>query len=134
MWTHEETAETAAAPARVWAVLADVPNWTAWDTSMESVTLEGPFAVGSTIVLHPKGQDPVPTTIIELVENQTFCDEAVMGETVLRFAHDLAELPGGGTRLTYRLTVTGPGGDEIGPMIAEDFPEAMAALLARART
>ena len=49
MWTHEHTVETELPPEAIWQVLSDVDGWTSWDTSMEQVTLLGPFAVGTEI-------------------------------------------------------------------------------------
>ena len=53
-----------------------------------------------------------------------------------RTAHRLERLDGGGTRVTYRMEITGPAADEmgpqVGPAITADFPETMAALVALA--
>ena len=37
-------------------------------------------------------------------------------------------------RVTYRTEISGPDGAELGPMITADFPETMAALVARAQS
>ncbi len=39
--------EIAASPDVVWAVLADIPGWPSWNTSVKSATLEGEFVAGS---------------------------------------------------------------------------------------
>ena len=135
MWAHEHTAETAANPKEVWQVLRDLDRWGAWDTSLEWVRLKGPFQVGSQVVMKPNGQDPITSVIVEASENRVYADQTDMGEVTLRFSHTLEPLEGG-TRVTHRLEITGPAADqvgpELGPAIAEDFPEAMDALLARA--
>jgi hypothetical protein len=136
MWTHEHSAETGLAPRAVWRVLADLDNWAAWDTSMESVALRGPFAVGSEVTMTPKGQDPITSVITAIDENERYADRTEFGGVTLSFSHTLASLPDGGTRVTHRLEITGDEagllGPELGPMITEDFPDAMAALLAHA--
>jgi hypothetical protein len=103
---------------------------------MEWVRLQGPFQVGSQVTMKPKGQDPITSVIVEATENSVYADQTDMGEVTLRFSHTLQPLAGGGTRVTHRLEITGPAGDqigpELGPAITEDFPEAMDALLARA--
>ncbi|GAA2082673.1 hypothetical protein GCM10009759_00080 [Kitasatospora saccharophila] len=136
MWQHECTAETAAAPHAVWAVLGDLDNWTDWDTSMEAVALDGPFEVGGTVTMTPVGQDPIVSVITRIEPGRAYADRTEFGGAVLDFSHTLTALPGGGTRVVHRLEITGPDagrlGPELGPMITEDFPEAMAALLARA--
>jgi uncharacterized protein YndB with AHSA1/START domain len=134
MWVHEHTAATAASPEQVWQVLRDLDQWGAWDTSLEWVRLQGPFQVGSQVVMKPKGQDPITSVIVEATENSVYADQTTLGEVTLRFSHTLEPLEGGGTTVTHRLEITGPAAEEVGPAITEDFPEAMAALLARAQS
>jgi uncharacterized protein YndB with AHSA1/START domain len=134
MWVHEHAAETAVPREKIWAALADIDSWTAWDTSMEAVTLDGPFAVGSTVSMTPTGQDPIRSTIVTIDEGTTYADETAFGGVVLRFSHTLSSPAGGSTRIVHRLEITGDDetGAELGPMITEDFPEAMDALIAYA--
>jgi Polyketide cyclase / dehydrase and lipid transport len=136
MWVHEHTAETAASPRAVWQVLRDLDEWGSWDTSLEWVRLQGPFQVGSEVVMKPKGQDPITSVIVEAAEERVYADQTDLGEVTLRFSHTLQPLASGGTRVTHRLEITGPAADtvgpELGPAITEDFPEAMDALLTRA--
>jgi uncharacterized protein YndB with AHSA1/START domain len=138
MWAHEHTGETAASPEAVWRVLRDLDDWASWDTSMEWVRLQGPFRVGSEVVMKPEGQDPITSVIVEATENRVYADETDLGEVTLRFSHTLDPLASGGTVVTHRLEITGPAADtvgpDLGPAITEDFPEAMEALLARAES
>lgn len=136
MWAHEHVTETDLRPEAIWRVLEDLDNWASWDTSMEAVTLDGPFAVGSEVTMVPKGQDPITSVITAISENERYADRTEYGGLTLGFSHTLTRLPGGGTRITHRLEITGDQVDElapeIGPMITEDFPQAMAGLLAAA--
>ncbi|HEX8861058.1 MAG TPA: SRPBCC family protein [Actinomycetes bacterium] len=136
MWAYEHTAETAASPEAVWRVLRDLDAWGNWDSSLEWVRLQGPFQVGSEVVMKPTGQDPVTSVIVEATENRVYADQTSLDGATLRFSHTLEPLGAGGTRVTHRLEITGPAADqigpELGPAITEDFPEAMDALLARA--
>ncbi len=136
MWTHEHTAETALAPEAVWKVLRDIDNWARWDTSMEAVKLEGPFAVGARVTMTPAGQDPITSVLTAIRENELYADETDLGDVTLHFSHALTRLPDGGTRIAHRLEITGPKADELGPelgpAITADFPDAMRALLAYA--
>jgi len=117
-------------------VLSDLDGWARWDTSMEEVKLDGPFAVGSRVRMTPTGQEPIESVITEIRENERYADETEFGGVVLRFSHTLTRLPHGGTRIVHRLEISGPAADkvgpELGPQIVEDFPEAMAALVAYA--
>jgi hypothetical protein len=138
MWVHEYSGETTARPAAVWRVLRDLDQWQCWDTSMEWVRLQGPFGVGAQVVMKPIGQDPITSVIVEASENEVYADQTNFGGVTLRFSHTLTPLANGGTQVVHRLEITGPAADqigpELGPAITEDFPDAMAALLARAQS
>lgn len=136
MWIHEYAAETVVPRERVWEALADIDSWTAWDTSMAAIRLDGPFAVGSQISMTPHGQEPIKSTIVEISELERYADQTSFGGVTLQFSHTLADLEDGGTRIVHRLEITGADADlvgpEIGPMITADFPEAMDGLIAYA--
>jgi Polyketide cyclase / dehydrase and lipid transport len=136
MWTHEHIVETTVAPEAIWKVLRDLDNWPRWDTSMEEVSIQGPFAVGTQVSMTPKGQDPIVSTITGIRENEFYADETNLGQVTLHFSHTLTRIPDAGTRVTHRLEITGPAaaeaGPQMGPAITADFPEAMDALLAYA--
>jgi len=136
MWTYEHAAESPLPAEAIWKVLADLDSWALWDTSMERVELHGPLKAGSTVIMTPKGQDPITSVITEVTENERYADQTEFGGVTLGFSHTLTRLPVGGTRIVHRLDITGgqadEAGPEIGPMITEDFPDAMAALLAYA--
>lgn len=67
-----------------------------------------------------------------------FVDEAELGEIVVRTIHRLERLDGERARVTYRLEITGAAADtlgaQIGPEISADFPQTLAALVARAES
>jgi hypothetical protein len=134
MWVHEYTAETAVSPEAIWAVLSDLDRWPRWDTSMERVALQGPFAVGTQVSMTPVGQDPIVSTIVGLSAPEFYADRTDLGPVTLEFSHTLTRLGTGGTQITHRLEITGDGaaelGPQLGPEITADFPEAMDGLLA----
>ena len=133
MWVHEHSQDTTVARDKIWAVLADVDNWTNWDTSMAEIRLDGPFAVGSTVVMTPLDQEPIRSTIVQLDDGTTYVDETGFAGTVLRFSHTLSTLDAGTTRIVHRVEISdNDAGREIGPMITEDFPQAMDNLIAHA--
>jgi hypothetical protein len=134
MWEHEYAVETNLSPEAIWAVLRDLDQWPRWDASMERVELQGPFAVGSKVSMTPKGQDPIVSTIVGLTEPEYLADRTEFGPVVLDFRHTLTRLDSGGTRVTFRLEITGDGaaelGPQLGPEITADFPESVDGLLA----
>jgi hypothetical protein len=137
MWSHEHVAETDVSPQAIWGAVSDIDSWIQWDTSMEAISIHGPFAVGTEISMTPSGQDPIRSTIVEIVENQRYADQTEFAGVTLRFSHTLMGLGDSGTRILHRLEITGVDADqvgpEIGPMITEDFPAAMGGLIAYAR-
>jgi hypothetical protein len=84
----------------------------------------------------PVGQDPVELRIAEAVEPDLFVDEAEFGDVVVRTIHRVEPLEGDGNRVVYRMEISGPAADsvgpEIGPQISADFPETLAALAEQA--
>ncbi|MFJ6798787.1 polyketide cyclase [Streptomyces sp. NPDC091268] len=145
MWVYEHSLETAAAPEAIWHLWADVQNWGTWNADIEKIELRGPFAAGSEITMVPAGQDPVELRIAEAVEGESFTDEAHFGGLTLRTAHRIEPVEPvesgeqaadgsapAGTRIVYRMEITGAEaqemGPQIGPAITADWPETMAAL------
>jgi hypothetical protein len=133
MWDYEHSVETTAAPQAIWQLWADVENWGSWNAEIERVEIDGPFAVGSQILMTPPGDEPIQLRIAEVVNGELFVDEARFDELLIRTAHRLDRLDGGRVRVVYRMEITGAGADqvgpEIGPAITADWPETMASLV-----
>jgi hypothetical protein len=136
MWTNEQSIETTASPEAIWRLWSDVAGWPEWNADIVHIEISGPFATGSTITMTPAGQDPVELRIAEAVGSESFIDEADLGEVVVRTIHSIERLEGGRNRVTYRMEISGPAADsvgpELGPQISGDFPETLAALVERA--
>ena len=128
MWTIEHSTQTPASAQRVWARWANVEGWPEWNADIERIALDGPFAEGSTIQMTPVGADPVQLRIAAAVEPELFVDQAEFGGAVVRTEHRTDPVPGGGTRITYRIEVSGADAEAIGSAISADFPQTLAAL------
>src|SRR6266536_3375424 len=115
MWSVEHSIETSAAPNEIWRLWADVAGWPAWNADIEEIELSGPFAAGSMIRMTPIGQEPIELRIAEAVEPELFVDEADLGEIVVRTIHRAEQLEGGRARVCYRIEITGPAADTLGP-------------------
>jgi len=136
MWVNEQAVETTASAQDVWRLWADVAGWPTWNGDIERIELDGPFATGSTILMTPKGDDAVELAIVEAVEPTLFVDEADGGDFVVRTTHRVEPLDAERNRVVYRMEITGPAADtvgpQIGPEISGDFPQVLAALVALA--
>ncbi len=133
MWTYEHAVETTAAPEAVWRLWADVEGWGAWNLDIEKIEIGGPFAVGAEITMTSAGQEPVRLRIAELTAPHLFVDEADLGDVVVRTIHRLDRVEAGVTRVVYRMEITGPAADQVGPRlgpaITADFPQTMTSLV-----
>jgi hypothetical protein len=136
MWRNEYSIETAAPPQAVWQLWSDVGRWPEWNADLDRAKLSGPFAAGSTITMFPRGQEPIELRIAEAVELEAFMDEADLGDVVVRTLHRLEPLEDDRVRVIYRIEITGPEADtlgpQVGPEISADFPQVLAALVEQA--
>ena len=135
MWTTVYEHVSAAPPEKVWSLLADVGGWGAWNDGIENIALDATLAVGTTFRMTPPGEETMTSTIAELVPGFRITDVTELDGVVVRVAHDLAA-DHGGTRVTYRVEVTGPTDPEvteqIGRAVSADFPDVLANLAAAA--
>lgn len=137
MWSTEHSQRTTADPEAVWARYRDVASWSEWDEGIAWASLDGPFAVGATGRLKPKGGPATRFTVTEADPAVRFTDETRLPFTRLRFEHRLAPAPdGGGTTVTHTVTIDGPlsplFGRVVGRSIAKGLPSAVRRLAALA--
>lgn len=138
---EERTVTTTAAPRAVWELWADVGSWHAWDPAVQSVALEGHFAEGAGGTMSLTGGIEAPF-LLEVVEpGRRYLDRLTLGDLIVRIDHVVVPLDGGedgpgGAAITVRTTVSGTGAEEVGPMVTQDTPVALEALvrLAEGRT
>lgn len=137
MWSCEHTESTAASPAQVWRHYADPGRWPEWDNDLEWVTVSGPMASGTTGVLKPAGGPRARFVFTEVTEGVGFTDVSRLPLARMAFAHEI-EPAGTGSRLTHRITITGPlaplFGRVIGRKAAAGLPGSMRALAALAES
>jgi hypothetical protein len=136
MWAAEHSVQTTASPESIWRLWSDVSTWGDWNTDIERIKISGPFATGSTIAMTPVGQVTVELRITKASEPNLFVDEADLGEVLVTTFHRIEPLDNERSLVTYRMEITGPAADtvgpELGPEISGDFPETLAALVERA--
>ena len=134
MWTKEHSVETTAAPETIWKLWTDVGDWPRWNADLDRAELAGPFAQGSAITMFPRKDDPIELTIAEADAPERFVDRADLGPVVVRTTHRIERIDDDRSRIVYRMEITGPEADtlgpQIGPDITADFPEVLARLAA----
>ena len=142
MWEYEYSLETSADRGALWRHWADMAAWPQWNDGIETIDVDGPFAVGTTFTMTPPGisgsgaPEPIRMRLVEIEPGTSFTDEMDAGDFVVRTEHRLEPAAGGLTRIVYRTQITGEAaghvGPELGPQITADFPEVVAALAGRA--
>jgi Polyketide cyclase / dehydrase and lipid transport len=136
MWSVEYSVETNAAPGAIWRLWADVPRWPDWNSDLESAELSGEFVAGSTIRMTSVSGKSIELRIAEALEPELFVDEAEVAAVTVRTTHRIERSDADRRRIVYRMEISGPDADlvgpELGPAISGDFPETLAALAERA--
>ncbi|HEX8185447.1 MAG TPA: hypothetical protein VF747_11865 [Blastocatellia bacterium] len=111
-----------------WGFWTDVANW-AFDTSIEWVKLDGPFASGTKGTTKLPGQEPVEWALKEVRGGEEATVEIALQEATLHFHWRFEDLARGGTRITQRVTLTGADADLFARQGAEELekgiPEGM---------
>lgn len=131
--SYEHTADTSATAAQVWARYVDVATWSQWNAGVAAVSLDGPFAAGTTGTLTPPGGEPLPFRIVAAEPGRSYTSETNIAETVtLRSRSVLTPLPAGGTRISQHSELVGPAAGyfaaSFGPALAAGVPRTVTAL------
>jgi len=133
MWSFEHTLECPATPEEVWRVYTDIDDWPQWNGGVELLELAGPFEAGTSGMVTPRGQEPLPFVLISADPGRGYVSETAIADTVvLRTSNTLEPLPGGGTRIVAQLAMHGPAaeyfGTSFGPAFAAGVPGTLQAL------
>lgn len=129
IWTAEQGIETSATPAAIWRLFCDVPGWRAWNAGIEHIEAHGPFVAGSEFSMTPPGQRQLLCRLTEVRPTFLFVDETRVGDLTVTVTHRIERLGERCTRVTFELVASGDGCDEVGPVVAADFPDVLAALV-----
>ena len=105
-WAFEHAVDCPVSRELAWRFWSTVENWLI-DVSVESVTLDGPFAAGSRGTTKPCGSDPVRWQITEVQDGHRAVIEINLPGAVIRFHWQFADLSDGATRITQRVTLEG---------------------------
>jgi uncharacterized protein YndB with AHSA1/START domain len=132
MWTHEYTKDIPAAPKTLWRLLSDVEGWVDWNDGIESISLDGPLAVGTRFRMTPPGEPTLTSTIVELQPGWVLTDLTELDGIAVRVEHRLEPGPDT-TTVTYCITVSGAElpdetAAEIGAAVSADFPDVLNSL------
>lgn len=107
VWSASHTQTTTASPKALWQHYTTVANWPKEDTSLATAKLEGDFAVGSKIVMKPKGAPKSSVTITKVVPMRFYSTQGSIPLGKLLFTHEITQ-SGKTTSFTHTITITGP--------------------------
>ena len=113
---QSSTVDIAAAPERVWEVLADVERWSEWTETVTWVRRldDGPLRSGSRAKIN---QPKIPETeyvVTELEPGQSFTWVATGPGVTTTARHTVEALPGGGSRVRLAVEQAGLVGSVLG--------------------
>ena len=129
-WRFEHSVDCPASRDFAWQFWTNVDNWL-FDVSVESVTLDGPFAAGTRGTTMPRGLDPINWQLVEVEEGRRALIEIDLPGAVVRFHWQFETLPGAVTRITQQATLEGEGAADYMAGVAElekGIPEGMRTL------
>ncbi len=125
---HSRTVISSASPSAVWALWSEPATWTDWDPSVEAVMLDADFGPGVSGTMTLGGGFEVPV-VVEVVEpGRRYLDQLTMGDLVIRIDH-VVTAHDEGCEVTVSTTIEGPGAEDVGPMVTQEAPAAMARLV-----
>src|SRR5215213_4346622 len=90
-----------------WRFWTDVANWSAVDSSVESVTLDGDFAAGTKGFTKPRGAEATEWELLEVVPGESAVIGIFLPGAVLKFRWQFADSAAGGTLISQRVTLAG---------------------------
>jgi len=132
------SATSTAPPEAFFARWEDMDTWPEWDDAVAWTRLDGPFAVGTTGVLKPKGGPKVRFVIEVLEPGSEFTDVSSVPGARLRIRHLVAVGTDGRTRVDIEVTVDGPlawlWAVTLGRSIASSTPEGLSKLVTAAES
>src|SRR4051794_28267073 len=102
MWSVEHTTHSSASPRIVWEVWADVAKWPRWNPTVAEVSLDAPFAEGTTGSLKPAKGPRSKLVLRDVRPTRGFVAVSGLPGARMRVEHEVAEAPEGGSHVTER--------------------------------
>jgi len=132
------TSVVSTAPAdKVWKIWSDTSTWGEWNPNVTTMELHGPFATGSTAIMHTKAGQHHKMRIVEVQAGRGFVLETnVIPGTTFRF-NCRVEPVGAEAKISQTVEVKGPLGflgGMLGPGVSKDFGALLSALAKKAET
>jgi hypothetical protein len=136
MADNQRSVETSASPAAVWKIWSDTSTWPEWNPDVQSMTLTGPFAAGTSGTMKTK-QGTRQVQLTEVVPGRSFrLETTVIPLTRFVFECQVVAGPDAKATISQAIRVAGPLGGVVGgmmgPQIANTFPALLQGLARKA--
>jgi uncharacterized protein YndB with AHSA1/START domain len=129
MADNQRSVETSASPAAVWKIWSDTSTWQEWNPDVQSMTLNGPFAAGTTGTMKTK-QGTRQIQLTEVEPGRSFrLETTVIPLTRFAFECQVSAGPAGKTTISQGIRVGGPLGGVVGAMMGSQIANTFPALL-----
>jgi uncharacterized protein YndB with AHSA1/START domain len=129
MAIQERSVETTASPPAVWKIWSDTSTWQEWNPDVQAMTLNGPFATGTTGTMKTK-QGTRQIQLTEVVPGRSFrLETSVIPLTRFAFECQVAAGAGGKTSIRQGIRVGGPLSGLVGGMMSKQIADTFPALL-----
>jgi uncharacterized protein YndB with AHSA1/START domain len=129
MADNQRSVETSASPAAVWKIWSDTSTWQEWNPDVQSMTLNGPFAAGTTGTMKTK-QGTRQIQLTEVEPGRSFrLETTVIPLTRFAFECQVSAGPAGKTIISQGIRVGGPLGGVVGGMMGSQIANTFPALL-----
>jgi uncharacterized protein YndB with AHSA1/START domain len=129
MADNQRSVETSASPATVWKIWSDTSTWQEWNPDVQAMTLNGPFAAGTTGTMKTK-QGTRQVQLTEVVPGRSFrLETTVIPLTRFAFECQVSAGPAGKTIISQGIRVGGPLGGVVGGMMGSQIANTFPALL-----
>ena len=129
MWTFEHSVDCRVSRDFAWRFWTDVNNWPVVDSSVEAVTLNGPFQCGATGTTKPRDAAPVQWQLEEVREGSSAVVLIPVPGAALRFAWKFDNSGINATRITQRASLEGETARDyiaaIAPDLERNMPQGM---------
>ena len=128
-WKFEHSVDCQVSRDFAWQFWTQVDNWPVVDSSVERVTLNGPFAAGARGTTKPRDLTPVDWLLTEVEDRSTAVIEILAPGAVFKCQWRFEDSPSGGTRITQEVSFLGAkAGDyvaTVGPALEKGIPRGM---------
>ena len=126
------SARTTAAPATVWKLWTDVPNWKRWDEGLEDAHLTGPFTAGATGNIIAGGRSTGFTVShLEPGKAYTITSKLPLGKL---HVHRVLDVNSTGTQLTHEVWFTGPAALVFAALFGRKFRAMLPSVVEKVKT